>query len=174
MPISSPTWTCRQFFSLAAVALGSISLAACDPVYTTKIDAVIPVDVQQAFSPEAPGVVIVDSTLVARLCSPTSEPIVSHTSVAQVGCGTERPIHGLALFVSQLDASRVDASSRRFLTCGDTSALEVENFAPLGGPDSAVVPKSVTPIAAGDGLAFKGQSCDARDGETITLELQLR
>ena len=170
MPTTSPIRS--RVVSLVTVALGSAFMAACDPVYTNEITVVIPAEVQQAFSPASPGVVIADSTLVARLCAPTNAPIVAHTSAGATGCGYEREIEARALFVSQLDTTALYENQKPLLDCGETSALDVRDFAAKAGPASRLVPSNVEAVARGTGVVFKGSSCKDADGEPITIELQ--
>ena len=67
-----------------------LPLWACDYGYDIVVTVTAPVDVQRAFSQSRPGLVVDNSTVIGRLCSPTSSPVVFKVKRYPIGvCSSE-------------------------------------------------------------------------------------
>jgi hypothetical protein len=67
------------------------SLLGCSPGYGMNVSVTIPVEVQQAFSLDRPGMVVDGETVMGRLCSPTAGPLVFRSVSSQTGvCEKEK------------------------------------------------------------------------------------
>jgi hypothetical protein len=153
----------------AAIAL---STAACEHGITLRGQIAVPVEVQQQFSKEAPGIVVmgggfgggtISAQLLGVLCEPQATPLVIPFAQSQNGCAAE----GTAWF----KLTRLAAADRADLACG----VRQENFAALVNAGRVTVPDSFDKdkaVAEASTVIFKGEDGACHDGdEQISLTL---
>lgn len=153
-----------------------LPLWACEYGYDIDVTVTAPVDVQQAFSPSRPGLVVDKSTVIGRLCTATSNPVAFKIQEAEFGgCSLDEGnidlLYGDAFVFDPTGFQvtyRADGDSEAVI-CGDTAevhgrggyAVQIYDvFPPLTEKDK---------VATGSG---KGTCANATYSMTIDLSLR--
>lgn len=105
-------------FGLAA------ALVACESVSTFKATLVVPAAIQAEFSPTAPGLLLVDKRVVARLCGPTGADLEVPFERSVIGCPDVHSILAKAIRITSMDIEGYDEKERKLVTCGKTEPVD--------------------------------------------------
>jgi hypothetical protein len=148
---------------------------ACEHGITLRGQVTVPVEVQQQFSKDAPGIVVMGggfgggtltAQLLAVLCDPQPTALIIPFSQSQHGCAAE----GTAWFT----LTRLAPADRATLTCG----IQQENFNALVNGGRVTVPDSfdrVKAVAEATVTVFKGEGGSCHDGdESVSTTLMAK
>jgi hypothetical protein len=155
----------------AAIAVGG---GGCEHGITLRGQVSVPVEVQQQFSKDAPGILVmgggfgggtISAQLLAVLCEPQPQELSVPFSQSQNGCAAE----GTAWF----KLTRLAPADRAGLSCG----IRQENFDALINTHRITVPDSFDKdkvVADASVTIFKGQGGSCSNGdETVAATLKL-